>query len=76
LPAFFSFLTFFAFFSIHDCFSAIACTFSASLELHQSRVTSPSFSTIIHKFAQTFSSISIDAANSKVYLPHQIEPEA
>jgi hypothetical protein len=30
----------------------------------------------MHKFAQTFSPISIDAENGKVYLPPQIEPEA
>jgi hypothetical protein len=33
-------------------------------------------STIMHKFAQTFFPISIDAENGKVYLPPQIEPEA
>ena len=32
-------------------------------------------STHIHKFAQTFFTILIDAENSKVYLPFQIEPE-
>jgi len=30
----------------------------------------------MHKFAQTFSPIFIDAENGKVYLPPQIEPEA
>jgi len=30
----------------------------------------------MHKFAQAFSPISIDAENGKVYLPPQIEPEA
>jgi hypothetical protein len=34
------------------------------------------FSTIIHKFAQTFLPISIDVETGKVYLPPQIEPEA
>jgi hypothetical protein len=33
-------------------------------------------STTMHKFAQTFFPISIDAENGKVYLPPQIEPEA
>jgi hypothetical protein len=32
-------------------------------------------STHIHKFAQTFFAILIDAENSKIYLPFQIEPE-
>jgi len=30
----------------------------------------------MHKFAQAFFPIFIDAENSKVYLPPQIEPEA
>jgi len=34
------------------------------------------FSTVIHKFAQTFLRNFIDAENGKVYLPPQIEPEA
>ena len=34
------------------------------------------FSTVIHKFAQTFLRNFIDAENGKVYLPSQIEPEA
>jgi len=34
------------------------------------------FSTVIHKFAQTFLRNFIDAKNGKVYLPPQIEPEA
>jgi hypothetical protein len=34
------------------------------------------FSTVIHKFAQTFLRNFIDAENGKVYLRPQIEPEA
>lgn len=30
------------------------------------------FSTVVHKFAQTFSSNSIDAANGEDYLPHRL----
>ena len=33
------------------------------------------FSTLVHKFAQNFSEIYIDAAKSWIYLAHQIEPE-
>jgi len=35
-----------------------------------------SFSTVIHKFAQTFLRNFIDAEKGKVYLSAQIEPEA
>jgi hypothetical protein len=34
------------------------------------------FSTLIHKFAQVFSVIPIDAKTRQVYLAFQIEPEA
>jgi len=34
------------------------------------------FCTIVHRFAQRFHWNLIDVANRKLYLPHQIEPEA
>jgi hypothetical protein len=34
------------------------------------------FCTIVHRFAQQFGQNLIDGANGKLYLPHQIEPEA
>ena len=55
--------------------AAVAALFSFHL-LCVLSVLSFFFSTVIHKFAQTFLRNFIDAENGKVYLPPQIEPEA